>query len=371
MEKTIPLFPKLGTANTCAVDESSKLWCWGSNQYHLMGTGDSSLLGNRYVPTRVGTMTGDVVAFDVGFGANFCAIDSTGQLFCWGNNTYGELGVGDKVDRTSATPVSFPNGAVPVDVVIGKDYTFAIDTNGKLYVWGRNYNGNYGNGTEGVASESDTPIHVPHANGVVQVSGGASSACLLDTESKLYCWGWNGYGMVTLERLPNSVLSPYHVPIPGGGVTKIDQFSSEHGICAINDSAELYCWGSNNVGQLGQGVLYGTWYDPPKVPVPGDVIDVAVGSQNNCAITSDNKLWCWGDNQFGQLGTGACCVDQLSPVQTLAPDPVYVDAGHKHTCSVDSAGQLWCWGWNTVGKVGTGGTKTYYKSPVAINGVGE
>jgi alpha-tubulin suppressor-like RCC1 family protein len=135
--------------------------------------------------------------------------------------------------------------------------------------------------------------------------------------------------------------------------------------CAIKQDSSLWCWGSNEDGQLGDGSDEDK--NTPVKIIESGVVDVALGYNHTCAIKKDGSLWCWGNNEYGQIGDGTN-KDKKSPVKIIESGVVSVAAGGAHTCAIKTDGSLWCWGANTSGQIGDG--SAWKSTPVYIMNLG-
>lgn len=255
-----------------------------------------------------------------------------GSLYCWGLNANGQLGLGDTTSRTVPTAVSGLAGKTVTAVSAGTAHTCAI-ADGKVYCWGQGTSGQLGNGAN---STQYTPVLVSSLSGT-----------------------------------PTALAA-------GGAHT-----------CAISGGA-AYCWGSNSDGQLGNSSTTST-NTPVAVSTSGDlgsktVSAIAAGGAHTCAVASDNRAYCWGQNTSYQLGSRSCVLTNLFCILPNGQNadrttPVAVDtdgsmgtrtatsvtAGSSHTCAV-AGGAAYCWGLGTSGQLGNSSTSTTYLSKAVTTG---
>ncbi len=346
-----------GESHTCAIDEAGALWCWGANGNGQLGRGpDSSSRLPGPVSWRGGVQV-EMLAAGKDFG---CAFGSGGQLWCWGANGNGQLGLGHR-NSSVAEPGTVRGTSLEMDVKavsVGGWHACAIDKSGSLWCWGANGVGQLGFGS--ASRPRSTPGVVDEAalqGGVVAVSAGASHTCAIDSGEGLWCWGNRASGRLGTgvagsggEPSPRRVMGP-------SGVQGVSAGRGGH-TCAIDGVGDVWCWGANDRGQLGLGrpddggtpVVQALV--PQRVTGPSGVQTVAAGREHTCAIDGVGGVWCWGANDRGQLGLGDRSdrdeperVEGLSGVRRLT-------AGYFHTCAIDEAGALWCWGANGVGQLG-------------------
>ncbi len=239
-----------------------------------------------------------------------CALERTGHVYCWGNNRHGELGqgrVGDSTDRP--VQVVGVEGRGYLDnitaITSGADHTCALDTHGRVYCWGLNFSGELGDGTN---RSSATPKRVLGLEddgvltGITAISAGASHSCALNSGGTVYCWGSNDEGQLghpTVGQGPSSV--PIWVATDGGhgALTNVIAISSStNQSCALHVDGHIHCWGEN-IGVTPERIHgFGGGRDQIKA------IAISCGARQSCAIASDGSVYCWGANN-GQVGNSA------------------------------------------------------------------
>lgn len=288
-----------GNSHTCAIRTDGTLWCWGNNFRGQLGDGTTT---NRKTPVQVGTATNwaSVSAGD----SHTCAIRTDGSLWCWGLNRNAQLGTGQS-DFNVTTPVRVDTATNWASVTAGYAHTCAIRTNGTLWCWG---DSTYGQLGLGILSYRTTPTQVGTATWI-SVAAGYAHTCAVRTDRSLWCWGENGYGQlgVTGGQQP----SPVQV---GSATTWSAASTGSDTSCASRTDGTLWCWGDNTDGQVGDGTTTHR-YAPAQVGSLNTwTSGVAVGYAHTCAIRTDDSLWCWGNNMVGQVGDGTT-VRRLTPVQ--------------------------------------------------------
>jgi len=337
-----------GSGHTCAIEADGSLWCWGSNWSGQLGIGSQD---NKNTPTQVGT---DVDWFTVSASAGsyyVCAIKTDGTLWCWGDNMQGQLGLGDTTPRTMPTKVG--SDVYWLSVSAG-NHTCAVKTNNTLWCWGSNDSGELGIGSLG--DNQNTPVQVDSGIDWLSVSAGIQHTCAVKASGTLWCWG--------VGFLGSGYLGTRNTPIQVG--SDIDWLSVSAGYyhtCAVKTGGTLWCWGDNSMGQLGLGYV-SSWGDSITNPamVTSDMnywFSVSADGQDTCGIKTDGTLWCWGTNNYGQLGLGNTNSPVSAPTQVETDIDwisVSVGAGGGHTCAVKTDGILWCWGNNGDGQLGLGDT---------------
>ncbi len=344
-------------------ENSSPFACWGINSYGQLGAGTTS--DGSSLPLAVSDISsfGQGPAFGqvVTGGAHTCTLTGGEGVKCWGDNTYGQLGIGSTVDSLEPTPVAGKISGVK-GIALGLEHSCAILPWGRLVCWGRNQAGQLGSG-----GKHNGLIPAPVAMGdvtVVDVAAGSDHTCALTLSGSVYCWGANDQGQLgnggTTEQL-----TPVQVIDSGASRIALGAKTS----CALMTDGGVKCWGLGSVGQLGDGGSGAGYYQKAPVdvllsaghPLAG-AIQIALGTDFACALVG-RGVECWGQNQAGQLGRG-----QVSPFQAYAA-PVLVEAGGMalggvnqisaggaHACAHQYTNRLKCWGKDYDGQLGDGGS---------------
>ncbi len=282
-----------------------------------------------------------------------------GNLWSWGRNNNGQLG--DNTVTTKSTPVTTLVGGANWKQVSANGYfTSAIKTDGTLWTWGRNNNGQLGDNT---VTNRSTPV-TTFAGGTnwKQVSCGGYFTAAIKTDGTLWTWGNNLY-----SQLGDGTGTRRSTPVTTfAGGTNWEQVSCGYAhVAAIKTDGTLWTWGRNeNSGQLGDNTI-----TPKSTPVTtflggNNWKQVNSGASNVIAIKNDGTLWTWGRNNSGQLGNNTV-TNRSTPVTTFAGGTNWkqVSAGYNHTAAIKTDGTLWTWGSNSYGIVGDN-TTTQRNTPV-------
>jgi alpha-tubulin suppressor-like RCC1 family protein len=289
-----------------------------------------------------------------------CATRANGTLWCWGDNTYGELGIGNQTGQDRPRPVTTPAAGGWADVTAGGNHSCAIRANGTLWCWGDNTYGELGIGNQ-TGQDRPRPVTTPAAGGWANVTAGGNHSCAIRANGTLWCWGRNETGQLGIGNQNNQNL-PRQVTTPApGGWASVTAGGGDY-TCAIRSGGTLWCWGFNDYGQLGHGSP-----DPAVLPLQVTTpalrgwASVTTGGDHTCAIRTNRALWCWGLNNSGQLGLGYYTegpgVGMSIPQQVISPAAAgwaTIAGGGAHTCAIRAGGSLWCWGWNDRGQLGLG-----------------
>jgi alpha-tubulin suppressor-like RCC1 family protein len=251
----------------------------------------------------------------------------------------------------------------------GQDHTCAV-TLGRVLCWGRNDTGQLGDGT--IAPARARPVEVLSLGGVTEVGAGTNFTCALTAKKTVACWGHNDRGQLG----DGSQGAPRPTPAPVRVLGDVDRISlgSRHA-CAVKADHSVLCWGDNAHGQIGDG-FSGNFYKEPVLARITGVVDLACGNEHTCALTSAGGVFCWGSNAHGEMGNpqlggqGIGGPDLLLPTQlTIEPSVGALVAGHGFTCALSSQGEAWCWGQNDFGQVGVGLASAAKVTPTAALGV--
>jgi len=293
-----------GWKHTCAQKRDNTTWCWGDNGDGALGTGD--LVTPQSAP--VANVGGDDkwLQIDLGNGDS-CAVDRSGGLWCWGKNDRGQLGLGDAEVRVLPEAISAPE-VLWREVSAGEHHTCGVDWEGGLWCWGDNADGRLG-----LSDETDraTPTRVAAEQGWVRTSTGGGHTCAVDTGGTLYCWGRNTDGEVGAGPDSGDAIlepAPAFTSLRWAGLGLGDRHS-----CAVAQDGTLWCWGRNDKGQLGLGDIEPR-LSPEQVGTASDWARVSAGKRHTCALRSSGALFCWGLDDSGQLGVNDQ-VDRLVPTQ--------------------------------------------------------
>ena len=324
-----------GDQHTCGIRVDGSLWCWGDNAFGQLGIGTQRA---RAEPARAGDPAQSWSAVAAGAG-HTCAVDGDGALWCWGDNTHGQLGQSDPA--YTAWPVPVLDGRVWQSVAAGAAHTCAVTTDHSLWCWGDNGFGQLGAGDSAGAPR---PVETQPWE---RVACGAHHTCALAFDNSLWCWGRNHEGQLGVGHT-EPVTEPARVDEQRWASVSLGDAHT----CAVRFAGTLWCWGDNGSGQLASD-LAGT-AAPEQVGGQVDWEWVAAGHEHNCAVQGNGRLSCWGNNESGQAGTGVAePVTGLGPVDTETDWATPV-AGGDASCGLKDNGTLWCWGARDSGQLGDG-----------------
>lgn len=341
------------TAPTPVVTYTYGLYSWGRNAAGQLGLNDTT---NRSSPNQVGSLTNWISVSACTTGVGF-AIKSDGTLWAWGNNNTGQLGLGDTTNRSSPVQVGALTNWLRVS---GGSYSaYAIKTDGTLWGWGSGGSGQLGKGN---TNSYSSPVQIGSGTNWAWVEAGAIfAAYAIKTDGTLWSWGYNGNGQLGLGNITD-----YSSPKQVGALTNWLKLSSgSYSAYAVKTDGTLWSWGLNNAGRLGLGNT--TNYSSPKqIGALTSWSSIEGGSAYAMAIRTNGTLWGWGNNAgTGCLGNGNT-TNYSSPIQIGSlTNWSSLSCGNAHTLATKTDFTLWSWGQAGQGQLGLGNT-TYYSSPKQV-----
>jgi len=313
-----------------------------------MSTATAVVLSNT-VAITVKPAPGDWVAVACGSGQSL-ALKTDGSLWAWGDNHFGQLGLGDTKNRLTPRQVGSANNWAAV--ACGDYHTVALKRDGTLWTWGANDSGQLGLGSAD-SKAHPTPTQVGSASDWVAVAGGYRGSLALKSDGSLWVWGYNedgelGLGDTTERHSPTQVGVANDWAIIAG--RSVDSM-------ALKSDGTLWAWGVNMIGDLGLGDTSNR-LSPTEVGSANDWAAVACGLNHTLALKTDGSLWAWGDNTFGQLGLSHTAISYTPAEVGSANDWAAVSCGHFYSLALKRDGTLWAWGNNMLGHLGLGSADT-------------
>ena len=367
-----------GTAHTCALTAAGRVRCWGDGQYGQLGYGNTQRIGDNEQPATAGDVSvGGTVVQIVAGEAHTCVLLENGNVRCWGDSMFGQLGyanttrIGDDELPSSIGVVDV--GAPVMQIAGGIAFTCALTLSGGVRCWGDNQYGQLGYGNTQNVGDTETPASrgdIPLGGTATAISAGTAHACALMMGGAVRCWGdamfgQLGYGNVTRigDNEPPSMAGD--VPL---GTTAIAISADEVHTCAITTANNVRCWGDNQFGQLGYGNTTRRGDNEPAsqagdVPLGMAAVELEMGIAHTCARSAAGAVRCWGDAFYGQLGYGNTTAigdtEAASQGGNVAVGGTVseIAAGLTHTCARLSTGTVRCWGQGMLGRLGYGNTQ--------------
>lgn len=308
-------------------------------------------------PVSIGNLS-DVVSVDASNNSGY-ALESNGTVWAWGGGQYGDLGNGsDAPSFTSAVQVQFPPGVHVTSIGEAAYSGMAVDSTGQGWEWGQRH-------CHGASREVTVPTKVVGVTDAVAVQGAGHHVHWLLANGSVASCGTGTRGELGLGDVESS-LNATVIP----GLSDIVAISSGNcAVAALNSSGNVYTWGDNNNGQVGNGTRTDVW-SPTKLNLPAPVVEISSGGDvlsngHMLALLSNGQVYGWGTDTSGQLGDGRH-TDELSPIRVPLPAGVTftsVVASGRFSMGLDSSGNVWAWGGGAIGN-GSGGGSTV---PVKID----
>jgi alpha-tubulin suppressor-like RCC1 family protein len=343
--------------HTCVLYTDQSIRCTGQNSQGQVGNGTFT---NVFEPA---VASGTVNPMSIGAGLEHtCTLVGDGRMQCWGTNFTGQLGDGT-FGGFAMTPQFVHNMSSAIKAITGGFFTCAMMPDHTMQCWGRNQDGQLGNGDS--TTDVGLPGPVLGLGPVSDFAAGGYHACGLMADHTVRCWGRNVRGQVGDGTTDSPVTQPHQVSGMNAAVAL--SLGTYHS-CALLQDASVQCWGESDHGQIGAP---GLAFSAVPVTVSGiaNAVSVSTGFQHSCAMLADGTMRCWGDNSFGQLGNGSTA-NSATPVQAAGiVNPRAVALGIGHTCALMPDTSVLCWGENDLGALGDG-TATNSLSPVKMHGTG-
>ena len=362
-----------GRAGVVVLGPTTKLWSWGCNESGQLGLGDVT---RRSSPVQVGALTTWSNVFGGSSGSAF-ATKTDGTLWSWGGNGNGQLGLGNTTNRSSPVQVGALTDWSDAKISSNRSITLAVKSNGTLWAWGF---GTYGSLGQGNTTSTSSPVQVGALTTWAEVSVGFGNVLAVKTDGTLWSWGFGIYGALGQGNTTNT-----SSPVQVGALTNWSKVVAiPHAGLATKTDGTLWAWGINNKGQLGQGnttyrsspVQVGALTNWSKIAGSGSRYIGYGGTYIFgwlSSIKTDGTLWSWGSNYYFELGLGDF-TNRSSPVQVgaltdwskLSTTSNPIYNGANMTALIKTNGTLWAWGFRKNGSFADGSAEDRRPSPVQV-----
>ncbi len=316
-----------GAEARCGLDETGSLWCWNRMSFERAEDGPR---GGFLRVTEGGT--------------HGCALDARAMVSCWGNNDAGALGDGSTTYQKIPRPVV---GLGPVaSVAAASERTCAVTLTGDLHCWGKTAWGLVGDGTlvdDGIA-KARRVAGPPILRGVSSVGVGPYHTCAALTDGRVSCWGGNLAG--------ECGFTPVHPPTPRPTIVThardvVTVAAAESTTCTLDKQARVRCWGRLGDPRGAKIPNFGGAKPSPReypLPPPERAVELAVGGPFACVRTATGNVFCWGDNERGQLGDGSTTEREMPVRAGLTEPALQIAASDDEICALLAGGRVACWG---------------------------
>ena len=351
-----------GFEHTMVLKTDGSVWGWGGNWYGQLGNGnDSTWL--QASPTQAAPLN-DVTALAAGF-YHTVALKNDGTVWTWGGNDNGQLGIGSTMNPAGTTilPVNTPSQVVSLSgvvtaIAVGAHHTVALKSDGTVWTWGANSQGQLGDGS---TTDRSTPVQATALPLIRAVAAGSYHTLAVDNDGTVWSWGYNAYG-----QLGDGSSAAQNTPVQISGLTGVSALTAGLGhTAAIKSDGTVWAWGLHTNGQLCDNSTDNRNTPTQVIGISG-VATLAAGSAggvHTMALKSDGTVWTWGANTFGQLGDGTT-TNRTTPAQVTGLSGIaLIAAGGDYSLAVKNDGTLWGWGYNGIRQLGDG-TDTNRSAPV-------
>ncbi|MFI0434724.1 MAG: hypothetical protein ACH350_03215 [Parachlamydiaceae bacterium] len=343
-----------GCFHSLELRSDGNVWAWGNNSYGQLGNGNNT---NFNYPVQVIGGLKDVTSISAG-SYHSMALKKDGTVWTWGLNNKGQLGIGSTSNAN--TPTQIVNFQNIIAIAGGGEFSLALDKDGNVWAWGDNSLGQVGVNVNNVKSTYSTPQKVLNLSGVIAIAAGQYHALALKNDGKVYAWGANGSG-----QLGNNSTTNQYQPVATNLLTSIKAIAagSEHSL-ALKSDEKVYAWGNNFSGQLGNGNTTNQWQPVLVQGGLSNVAFIAAGGYHSLAIKSDGTECAWGNNSSGELGDGSF-TNSLFP-KSINGTFSLTAGGCSHSLALGIGGDAWAWGSNSYGQLGAGlpvGSSSKYNTP--------
>lgn len=322
------------------------VWAWGSNGSGQLGNGESGEYVIYTMPQRVRDIS-DIIMIDAGFDYSM-ALDAQGEVWIWGDSQF-------------LVPKKLPLSNVKA-IAAGGNHKLALKNDGTLWAWGDNFMGQLGDGT---TIPRASPVRVLCPENVIAVAAGGEFSLAMCEDGAAWAWGSRQFQQLGdgTGSLPDTSSWAQSLPVRVMNLENVVQIAvgEEHCFAIAQDGA-IWAWGSNEAGQLGNGLYDGPCILSVALPIqiafPGNIVSLVGGSDHTLAIDTEGAVWAWGSHAEGQLGTDTdgTLVTYPQKIPGLH-NIIAISAGDHCSLAVKRDGTIWAWGKNNQGQLGDGTTQ--------------
>jgi alpha-tubulin suppressor-like RCC1 family protein len=277
-----------GAYHSLTLKNDGTVWAWGENLYGELGNGTTL---NSFQPVQVLNLSG---AGSISAGAfHSLALKSDGTVWAWGDNYFGQLGNNSSTNSFQPVQVTGINGVMSISA--GEHHSLALKNDGTVWAWGYNYYSQLGNDT--TSDRNYIPKQVQLLSGVSSISAGANHSLALKSDGTVWAWGYNAQG-----ELGNGTTTNSSLPVQVSGLSGVISISAgaNHSL-ALKSDGTVWAWGENLYGELGNGTTANS-SAPVQVSGLTGVALISAGTYYSLALKSNGTVWAWGDNYYGKLG---------------------------------------------------------------------
>jgi alpha-tubulin suppressor-like RCC1 family protein len=326
------------------ITNENKLYMWGGDTSGILWSDESYT--QTHIPTLYEIPNNETPIQIKVSELHMGVITEEGNLYMMGENSNGRVGDGTFTDKNTLTLITIPNNETPKQLSLGNEFTGLITEEGKLYMWGDNFEGQLGDGTE-VNKNTPTLINIPNNETPKQLSLGEKHAGIITEEGNLYMWGYNSDGQLG-DGTEVDKNTPTLINIPNNETPKQLSLGSDFS-GLITEENNLYMWGHNNGGQLGDGTLVDK-NTPTLITLPNNhtLIDLQCGETSSFLLTLDNRVLYWGWNLASMLGDESTN-NVISPQYHPFLDDLDIKQfvyGYQNGILITTSNEIYTWGRN-------------------------
>ncbi len=329
-----------GESHSIALSRSRTVFSLGNNQNGQLGTNDSLSTSNVPIPVAV---LNDIKAIAAGFQHNLALRDG-GTLMAWGYNNQGAVGDGTATDRR--VPVAVSGNLSGITAIAAGKHSLALKSDGTVWSWGSNDFGALGSalvGERAVESKSTVPVQVTGLTNVTGIAAGLNHSLAIKVGGTVVAWGRNREGQLgngTIDPPSDNPAYISHItPTPVQGLAGVTAVAAGERHSLALSGGTVWAWGGNNAGQLGDNSTT-TRLTPVQVPGLANVIALAAAGDHSMALRSDGTIWAWGSNGAGELGVGDR-TERHVPVQVIAiTGAATIAAAQNHSLATVATDQI-------------------------------
>lgn len=376
----------LGTAHSAALTSDGRLFTWGNNNSGQLGDGTIvSHFEPQEITSYFNLYDGEMI-IDISLGVyHSSALTSMGRLFTWGNNSFGQLGNG--TTTSSSLPIDITNylglanGVFISSISLGFNYSSAITSDGRLLIWGRNDHGQIGNGTTGIvmnAQDITDNFNLLADEVISEVSLGLYHSSALTSNGRLFTWGDNFFGQLgdgtkITRYSPVEITSNLNL---NNGEFVIQTATGFYHSSILTSDGRIFTWGNNQYEQLGYTDVINPLL-PYDITLMFDLddndhlIEISLGGFHSGALTDQGNIYMWGKCSSGQLGMNSTSNYHLPTminsyfIKEENEGILVLSLSENNTSAISSTGKLYVWGDNQYGQIGDYST-TNKSSPVLV-----
>jgi len=346
--------------------QNTEVYCWGKNDDGQLGLGNTI---TTHTPTLFSLPNQEKIILISCGELNSMCLTENHLVYVWGANNYGQLGLGDRTNRSTPTLLTLPNNEKASFVRCGGyDFSLCLTENNLCYTWGFNRDGQLGFGDENIRS-NPTLLTLPKQERISFITCGYSHVLCLTENNLCYVWGFNYYGQLGLGH-KNNVSSPALLSLPDNERISFIACGYGHTLC-LTENNLCYAWGWNNYGQLGLGHT-NDCSTPTLLTLEDDkIFFINCGESHTSCTTVHNLCYIWGYNSYGQLGFGHTSTVNKPTLVVLPQNQSisFLVCGGYHCLALTSKNLLYSWGYNGNGQCGLGNNQRNVHFPKLIESI--